>query len=56
MKGLLEYRHLQEPIGRTIVAVCRERFSRMPEVEKLVEFLRNHLPRNLRALRDTSRQ
>lgn len=44
MKGLLKYRHFRNPVGRTIVAVCRERHPRMPEVEQITGFLRKHPP------------
>lgn len=44
MKGLLKYRQFKEPVGRTIVAVCRERYSRLPEVEQIADFLRRHPP------------
>lgn len=44
MKGLLKYRKLQGHVGRTIVAVCRERYPRLQEVETLVKFLREIAP------------
>jgi LysR family hydrogen peroxide-inducible transcriptional activator len=39
--GLLKYRRFHnEKVGREIVLVCRERYPRMKEVEKLVDLLR----------------
>jgi LysR family hydrogen peroxide-inducible transcriptional activator len=45
LSALLAYREFEgKPVGRTIILVCRERSSRMVDVEGLAEFMRNHLP------------
>ncbi len=45
LKGMLRYRSFGgSRIGREIVAVCRERFSAVREMETLAEFLRSHPP------------
>jgi LysR family hydrogen peroxide-inducible transcriptional activator len=44
MKGLLKYRPLRQPLGRTIIAVCRERYPRMREIEQIAHVLRARAP------------
>jgi len=45
MKGLLQYRTFpQESIGREIILVCRERYSRLSDIEKLAQFLQSNPP------------
>ncbi|MBI3898315.1 MAG: LysR family transcriptional regulator [Gammaproteobacteria bacterium] len=46
LKGLVRYRRLGgKEAGRTIVLVCRERFSRKRDVLALADFIRRHLPK-----------
>ena len=47
MKGLLKYRRFVDPPGRSIVAVCRERYPAMAEIEAVTTFLRKHPPSSL---------
>lgn len=48
MKNLLTYRKFEsEKIGRTIVLVCRQRYARLAEIEKLAEFLQRIAPKKI---------
>lgn len=48
LKNLIRYRAFEaERIGRTIVLVCRERFSRMADIDALASFIRENLPRGV---------
>lgn len=45
MKGLLQYREFpDQSIGREIVLVCRERYSRLKDIETLAQFLQSNPP------------
>jgi LysR family hydrogen peroxide-inducible transcriptional activator len=45
MKGLLQYREFpDQSLGREIVLVCRERYSRLFDMETLAQFLRSNPP------------
>ena len=45
MKGMLTYRKFSsDKVSRTIVLVCRDRYARLPDIEKLAEFLKRTAP------------
>ncbi|HEY7161150.1 MAG TPA: LysR substrate-binding domain-containing protein [Acidobacteriota bacterium] len=50
MKDLLTYRRFgSQEVGRTIVLVCRKRYARMTEIEKLAEFLQKIAPKKVQS-------
>jgi LysR family transcriptional regulator, hydrogen peroxide-inducible genes activator len=45
LKSLIRYRPFDErPIGRNVILASRSRFSRMPDIEALAEFIQEHVP------------
>lgn len=45
LKGLLEYRAFDgKPVGRSIALVCRNRYSKMSDIDALAAFLKEKLP------------
>lgn len=48
MKGLLKYRRFVDHPARAVVAVCRERYPRMGDIEQVAEFLRDEASRKPR--------
>jgi LysR family hydrogen peroxide-inducible transcriptional activator len=45
LKSLIRYRPFDDrPIGRNVILACRNRFSRMPDIEALADFIRKHVP------------
>jgi LysR family hydrogen peroxide-inducible transcriptional activator len=45
LKSLITYRKFEgKPVGRKIVAACRDRFGRMADIDMLANFIRESLP------------
>jgi len=55
LKSLMMYRPVDDkPVGRNIILTCRNRFSRMTDVDTLADFIKSHLPPMVRQRTEVS--